>query len=185
MLLSIGDQIRPGTYRFHSRFDRAVNFEHHGRLIAVVDEAIGPGPLNIVLRGLKPTQAQALAASSPSILKGLPHSAQGWIAGPQGGDPTLGNRPRKIPNPEGVASRIPPDALPPLRVSPTTILFAGHRYHFTARHRYASTLDPARTFHTPIAADVSRRHIRYGKSAPTDVGGYNMLANRARCELSR
>ena len=51
-LLSIGDQVKPGTYRFHSRFNRAVNFEHRGRLIAVVDEAIGPGPLNIVLRGL-------------------------------------------------------------------------------------------------------------------------------------
>ena len=53
MLLSIGDQIRPGTYRFHSRFERVVNFEHRGRLIAVVDQTIGPGPLNIVLRGLR------------------------------------------------------------------------------------------------------------------------------------
>jgi hypothetical protein len=57
MLLSIGDQVKPGTYRFHSRFHRVVNFGHRGRLIAVVDEAIGPGPLNIVLRGLQRAQA--------------------------------------------------------------------------------------------------------------------------------
>ncbi len=86
MLLSIGDQIKPDTYRFHSRFTRVVNFEHRGRLIAVVDETIGPGPLNIVLRGL----AQAEAA---------------------------------------------------LQITPRAILFAGHRYHFTSRHRYNSTLD--------------------------------------------
>ena len=51
-LLSVGDQIESGIYRFHSRFDRVVNFERHGRLISVVDEQIGPGPLNIVLPGL-------------------------------------------------------------------------------------------------------------------------------------
>jgi hypothetical protein len=86
MLLSIGDQVRPGTYRFHSRFNRAVNFEHEGRLIAVVDEAIGPGPLNIVLRDL-PAAAPALPALKE---------------------------------------------IPPLQVGPKTVLFAGHRYRFTA-----------------------------------------------------
>jgi hypothetical protein len=138
MLLSIGDQVKPGTYRFHSRFNRAVNFEHRGRLIAVVDEAIGPGPLNIVLRDPKLTQAGDRAGISPSILKGLQPSAQGWIASPFPGDPTLGKRPRKAPNPERVESHPCLDS--PLRVSPNTVLFAGRRYHFTARHRYASSL---------------------------------------------
>jgi hypothetical protein len=184
MLLSIGDQIRPGTYRFHSRFDRAVNFERGGRLIAVVDESIGPGPLNIVLRGLKLAEVQALAASSPSILKGLSYSAQGWIVGAQGGGPTLGKRPRKPPNPEGVASRLSAGTLPPLRVSPTTVLFAGHCYHFTANDRYNSTLDLARTFHTPVAADVSRRTLSVPKMAPTNVGGWNLLTDSAKCGLS-
>ena len=150
MLLSIGDQIRPGTYRFQSRFDRAVNFEHDGRLIAVVDESIGPGPLNIVLRGLKLAQSQSETEPVPSILKGLPHSAQGWIAGVQG-------------RPEGVASRLPTDPLPPLRVSPTTILFAGHRCHFTARHRYHSTLDLAATMRlaeTPLMRRSGNRTAR-------------------------
>jgi hypothetical protein len=61
MLLSIGDQVKPGTYRFHSRFNRAVNFEREGRLIAVVDESIGPGPVYIVLRGRSPSQMAGLA----------------------------------------------------------------------------------------------------------------------------
>jgi Protein of unknown function (DUF2877) len=139
MLLSIGDQVKPGTYRFHSRFDRAVNFVHKGRLIAVVDEVVGPGPLNIVLRSLKLAQAQGRTAPAPSILKGLPHSAQGWIASPCPGDPTLGKRLRKPLNPERVESPTPFNSL--LQVSPTTVLFAGHRYHFTARHRYVSALD--------------------------------------------
>ena len=42
----------------------------------------------------------------------------------------------------------------------------------------------AQTFHTPVAAGVSRRHYRRGQSAPTDVGGYRLLANHAKCELS-
>jgi hypothetical protein len=48
-LLSIGDCVRPGTYRLHSRFTRAANYRHKGCLVSVVDESIGPGPLNIVL----------------------------------------------------------------------------------------------------------------------------------------
>ena len=108
-LLSVGDQVRPGTYRFHSRFNRVVNFEHEGCLIAVVDEAIGPGPLNIVLRGL-PAGAAMPAWKETS----------------------------------------------PLRISSTTVLFAGCRHHFTARHRYASTLTlqavDLRRFHRNLAA---------------------------------
>lgn len=53
-LLSIGDQIGPGTYPFHSAFRRALNFAHGGRLISVVTTDIGPGPLNIVIRGRLP-----------------------------------------------------------------------------------------------------------------------------------
>ena len=40
-------------------------------------------------------------------------------------------------------------------------------------------------FHTRVAADVSRRHFRGRKNAPTDVGGYILLTNRAKCELSK
>ena len=69
MLLSIGDQVKPGSYRLHSVFKRAVNFEHRGRLISVVDEAIGPGPLNVVLRNFDLTLAQGRADRTSSILK--------------------------------------------------------------------------------------------------------------------
>jgi hypothetical protein len=49
-LVSIGDQVTEGTCRFHSRFKRVVNFTQGDRLVSIVDETIGPGPLNIVLR---------------------------------------------------------------------------------------------------------------------------------------
>jgi hypothetical protein len=49
-LVSIGDQVKEGTYPFHSRFRRAVNFCCDKQLLSVVDEEIGEGPLNIVIR---------------------------------------------------------------------------------------------------------------------------------------
>jgi nucleoside-diphosphate-sugar epimerase len=33
-----------------------------------------------------------------------------------------------------------------------------------------------RSFQTPVAADVSRRHLSSGENAPTDVGGYTLAA---------
>lgn len=48
-LVSIGDQVKEGTYPFHSRFRRAVNFRCRNRLISMVDKEIGDGPLNIVI----------------------------------------------------------------------------------------------------------------------------------------
>src|ERR1035437_2666429 len=41
-----------------------------------------------------------------------------------------------------------------------------------------------RTIDSPVAADVSRRHFRCRKSAPTNVGGYRLLTIRAWYELS-
>jgi hypothetical protein len=49
-LVSIGDQVKEGTYPFHSRFRCAVNFWCDKQLISVVSEEIGGGPLNIVIR---------------------------------------------------------------------------------------------------------------------------------------
>lgn len=95
-LLSVGDQVKSGTYRFHSRFNRAANFERRGRLVSVVDEQIGPGPLNIVLIG-----------------------------------PVLHFRP------EGA----PVGTLPPLRVTTSSVVFAGCRFAFGPRKRYRSALD--------------------------------------------
>jgi hypothetical protein len=63
MLLSIGDQVQPGSYRLHSVFRRAVNYRRRGRLVCVVDETIGPGPLNIVL----PSPGRASVPASPVL----------------------------------------------------------------------------------------------------------------------
>ncbi len=138
MLLSIGDQVRPGSYRPHSVFKRVVNFERRGRLVSVVDESIGPGPVNIVLRDLKLAQAQGGAGTGPSILKGLHNSAQGWIAGEWGGYPTLGKL-RRVSNPERVEA--PTCNTAPLQISTRAVLFAGRRYPFTARHCYHSAIE--------------------------------------------
>jgi hypothetical protein len=64
-LISIGDQIQEGTYRFHSRFKRVVNFTQGDRLLAVVDETVGPGPLNIVLRDFDAGETRTLLDISP------------------------------------------------------------------------------------------------------------------------
>ncbi|MGD0651686.1 MAG: DUF2877 domain-containing protein [Verrucomicrobiia bacterium] len=61
-LVSIGDQVAGGTYRFHSRFNRAVNFTRASQLVSVVTEDIGPGPLNIVLCGLPAGSTRRRAA---------------------------------------------------------------------------------------------------------------------------
>jgi len=42
----------------------------------------------------------------------------------------------------------------------------------------------AHTF-TRVAADISRRQLGCGLNAPTDVGGYTRLVNRAECRASR
>ena len=42
----------PGEYSVHSRFKRVVNFVHGERLVSVVTEEVGRGPVNIVLRGI-------------------------------------------------------------------------------------------------------------------------------------
>ncbi len=116
MLLSIGDQIRPGTYRLHSRFSRAVNFERRGRLVAVVDETIGPGPLNIVLRRRSADFQTAVSR----------------ICNPQG------------PETARSASRLrtcdAAECKSALRVGSGSVLFEGRCYHFTSRQRYHSNL---------------------------------------------
>ncbi len=58
MLISIGDQVEGGLYRFHSRFNRAVNFTHGDHLVSVVAEEIGDGPRNIVMRDLTTGQTR-------------------------------------------------------------------------------------------------------------------------------
>jgi hypothetical protein len=52
MLRNAGDLVEPGSYLPHSRFPGAVNFlRADKRLVCLVEERIGAGPLNIVARG--------------------------------------------------------------------------------------------------------------------------------------
>lgn len=67
ILLSIGDRIEDGTYRLHSEFRRAVNFTDDRRMVFLVDEEIGAGPLNIVCRGSIPKGIGRLTVASGRI----------------------------------------------------------------------------------------------------------------------
>lgn len=51
-ILSIGDRIRHGTYRLHSRFRRVVNLLDGRSLVSVVEADVGAGPINIVVSGI-------------------------------------------------------------------------------------------------------------------------------------
>lgn len=120
-LLSVGDQIESGVFRFHSRFNRAVNFERHGRLISVVDEQIGPGPLNIVLQGLTPHVRPVATFATASSRRGVNLTGAANLGG--GGEMA------------GL------DRFPPLKITASSVVFAAHRFPFTPRQRYHSTLD--------------------------------------------
>lgn len=47
--LSIGDDVRNGVYKVHSRFGRVLNLSDGNRLVSIVDPEIGAGPVNVVL----------------------------------------------------------------------------------------------------------------------------------------
>ena len=44
MLVSIGDEVRPGSYRVHSRFRRVVNLMRGRDMVSLVTTAVGAGP---------------------------------------------------------------------------------------------------------------------------------------------
>lgn len=120
-LLSIGDLVEPGPYHFHSRFNRACNFERNGRLISVVDEDIGPGPINIVLRSPAPEIRPEAAVIHPPPERGV-------------------NDPR-IAEFLGINELSRANQFPPLEIGPNVVTFANYRFLFTTQHRYHSALD--------------------------------------------
>ena len=67
-LLSIGDQVQQGDYLFHSRFARSIHFASNDRLVSLVDEGIGPGPLNIVFRDFS---SEEVTSCRPALRVGL------------------------------------------------------------------------------------------------------------------
>jgi len=48
---SYGDRLDKGSYEVHSRFNKTVNFISANTIVSIVNEEIGAGPLNIVIRG--------------------------------------------------------------------------------------------------------------------------------------
>jgi hypothetical protein len=67
-VLSIGDKISPGQYQAHSRFSKAVNFKNGEEMIAVVNEEIGSGPINLVTRGVDFNAVQSLQIDQNLLL---------------------------------------------------------------------------------------------------------------------
>jgi Protein of unknown function (DUF2877) len=119
MLLSIGDQVKPGSYRLHSVFTRVVSFERRGRLITLVDEAIGPGPLNIVLRGFVALQVFRSGGSAERrCVRGQESAALCRAAEP----------------PKGWGHV-------QLEITTRTVRFAGQRYRFASHQRYHSGIE--------------------------------------------
>jgi hypothetical protein len=116
-----------------------------------------------------PIRSDSLANTPVSRRLGFGHSG---LVNPQGCQRVAGGRP-------GLWGRRPPgnragDVLHPGR--------GARPASEPARADQGAAL--TRTFHAPVAADVSRRHFWCGKSAPTDVGGYSLLATRAECMRS-
>ncbi len=54
-LIGYGDSVRPGVYRRHSAFEKAVNFTDGERLVSLVAEDVGRGPINLVFKDFNAT----------------------------------------------------------------------------------------------------------------------------------
>ena len=59
-LVSYGNQLCNGKYKLHSKFNSAVNFISGDTFVFVVSENVGPGPLNIVIKGIVPMSVNSL-----------------------------------------------------------------------------------------------------------------------------
>jgi hypothetical protein len=66
-LISYGNQISSGKYKIHSKFDSAVNFTFGDTFVFVVNEKVGPGPLNIVVKGILPAAVESLYIEDNSL----------------------------------------------------------------------------------------------------------------------
>jgi hypothetical protein len=59
-LVSYGNQLCSGKYKLHSKFNSAVNFISGDTFVFVVNESVGPGPLNVVIKGIAPMLVNSL-----------------------------------------------------------------------------------------------------------------------------
>ncbi len=65
-ILSWGDLISDGDYSPHSTFEHVLNFSEKERLVSIVDDKVGAGPLNIVVNKIEPIKC--LKVSKKDIL---------------------------------------------------------------------------------------------------------------------
>jgi hypothetical protein len=59
-VLSVGDCVRNGAFKPHSRFERAANFTDGRGVVSIVTPDVGAGPVNVVVDGLASAEARAL-----------------------------------------------------------------------------------------------------------------------------
>ena len=67
-LVSYGDQLCSGKYKLHLKFNSAVNFFSGDSFVFVVNENVGPGPLNIVIKGIVPVSVNSLEIEDRYLL---------------------------------------------------------------------------------------------------------------------
>jgi hypothetical protein len=67
-LLSIGDRIRPGRYKIHSRFHRVTNFIHGSDMVFLAEESVGGGPLTLLIHGTHLPPIETLEINDHQIM---------------------------------------------------------------------------------------------------------------------
>jgi hypothetical protein len=67
-IISYGDRLEKGNYKMHSRFNKAVNFISANTIASIVNEEIGAGPLNIVIRGSDLKDVRSLTIDDKGFL---------------------------------------------------------------------------------------------------------------------
>lgn len=50
-IVSVGDRVKSGTYRLHSRFHHAANYFNSSAFVVLADRSVGSGPISIVVEG--------------------------------------------------------------------------------------------------------------------------------------
>jgi hypothetical protein len=133
-ILSMGDEVREGTYRLHSRFRRAVNFTDGRRVVTLVTPDIGAGPVNIVVRDLTPFDS--LCALDPNVTLAPvpnpdPDSCPSPFLSQLPGQVRSRSRPRRTPSRAGNAD---------LRVERYSVVFANRRFLLNETQSYGSLL---------------------------------------------
>jgi len=154
-ILSIGDEVRNGTYQLHSCFRHAVNFTDGRRLVTLVTPDVGAGPVNIVVGDLTPFDRE--------LVPGFPRT------------PTPPSQDRFQFKPSsGCASPDTPSrrSTKSLRVDRYSIVFANRRLLLSATQSYGSLLH----IEKETSRGVFRRNLKIVEEIITDESHPKSLA---------